>query len=252
MSFDIVQVLNIGVCSVSRSWLMENLTKGIVFTPNVDHFVRLQKDRLFYRAYKNADFILMDSQVVFFLLNMRQKKIIEKISGVDFFPDFCRYHIHNREMKFFFLGGLDDAVHCAAERMNREAGRRMIVGSYSGEKGFENDEAECVKVISLIKESRATVLAVGIGSPGQERWIDRYRPMLNTVDLFFAVGGTFDVLSGKVKRAPVWMQNTGLEWLYRLLQEPRRLFTRYFVTDIRFFYYFLLERLTIYKNPFTD
>ena len=106
MSFDIVQVLNIGVCSVSRSWLMENLTKGIVFTPNVDHFVRLQKDRLFYRAYKNADFILMDSQVVFFLLNMRQKKIIEKISGVDFFPDFCRYHIHNREMKFFFLGGL--------------------------------------------------------------------------------------------------------------------------------------------------
>lgn len=247
-----IKILNIDIYNTTQASLLEELRSGIVFTPNVDHFVRLQKDYLFYHAYKNANYILLDSKIVFSLYNFGRKNIQEKISGVDFFPEFCRYHAKHDGIKVFLLGGLDDAVHRAGERLNRESGRTLVVGSYSGKKGFENDEIESQKIVNIITQSQANVLAVGIGSPQQELWIAKYKFQLPNVNIFFAVGGTFDVLSGKRKRAPVWMQNMGLEWLYRLLQEPRRLFKRYVITDMKFFYYFFLDRLHLYKNPFGD
>lgn len=251
MNVDYTTILNIPVSNVRQEWLLRNLKQGVVFTPNIDHFVRLQKDKLFYHAYKSADYILLDSQVLFLLLK-RGKKILEKISGVDFFPEFCRYNAVNENVRIFLLGGLDNSVHRAAEKINIDAGRNIVVDSYSGVKGFEHDLEECLRIIERIKKSAATVLAVGIGSPQQEIWIQTYKPMLPSVRIFFAVGGTFDILSGKKNRAPVWMQKGGVEWLYRLIQEPRRLFRRYLITDIQFFYYFLLERLHFYKNPFEE
>ncbi|MEW6061642.1 MAG: WecB/TagA/CpsF family glycosyltransferase [Bacteroidota bacterium] len=246
------RILNIEIYNSTQAVLLEELTSGIVFTPNVDHFVRLQNDYHFYNAYKNANYVLLDSKIIFSLYNLGGKRIQEKISGVDFFPEFCRYHAKDNRTKVFLLGGLDDSVHRAGERLNKELGSALVVGSYSGKKGFENDEIESQKVVNIITQSQANVLAVGIGSPQQELWIAKYKFQLPNVNIFFAVGGTFDVLSGKRKRAPVWMQNAGLEWLYRLLQEPRRLFKRYVITDMKFFYYFFLERLHLYKNPFGD
>jgi len=246
------RILNIDIYNSTQEKLLKELTRGIVFTPNIDHLVQLQENELFYRAYKQADVILLDSQVLFYLYRLVGKHFQEKITGVDFFPEFCRYHAKDSRIKVFLLGGLDDSVYRAGERLNQELGRSLVVGSYSGKKGFENDEMESQKIINLINQSQANVLAVGIGSPQQELWIAKYKSQLPEVNIFFAVGGTFDILSGKRKRAPRWMQKAGLEWFYRFMLEPRRLFKRYFITDLNFFYYFLLERLRIYKNPFGE
>jgi N-acetylglucosaminyldiphosphoundecaprenol N-acetyl-beta-D-mannosaminyltransferase len=248
---DFIRVLNINVRNTDSKTLLRELHSGIVFTSNVDHLVNLQKDREFYYAYRHADYVLLDSQILFFLYALVGKRFREKISGVDFFPEFCRYHTANEGVKVFLLGGLDDSVHKAAEKLNGTIGREIIVGSYSAKKGFEGDKDECAKIVEIIARSGATVLAVGVGSPRQEKWIYNYQSQLPSVKLFFAVGGTFDVISGKRRRAPYIMQQLGIEWLFRIFQDPRRLFKRYFIIDVHFFYYFLLERLNLYHDPFT-
>ena len=247
-----VQILNIDILNVEKGLALKQLTKGVVFTPNVDHLVNLQKDLEFYEAYCNAEYKLLDSRVVYFFYYFTKNRIVEKISGVDLFPEYCECHANDSTKTIFLLGGLDEAVHLAAKEINNRVGRKMVVGSISGRKGFETDESACLEIVKAINASGATILAVGIGSPRQEKWINKYRGMLPAVELLFAVGGTFDILSGKKKRAPVIFQFAGLEWLYRLSKEPRRLFSRYIINDSTFVYYYLLECFHMYKNPFSD
>ena len=94
------------------------------------------------------------------------------------------------------------------------------------------------------------MLLVGVGAPKQEKWIMKYRKFLPEIDLFMGLGATIDFEAKTLKRSPRFMQQIGMEWLYRCIQEPKRLFKRYFIDDIRFFYYFGQQLLHIYENPF--
>ena len=91
---------------------------------------------------------------------------------------------------------------------------------------------------------------IGVGAPKQEKWIVKYRQQMPNVNLFLALGATIDFEAGTLQRAPKVWQKIGLEWLFRFLREPRRLFRRYFIDDIKFFYFFAKQLLGIYKNPF--
>lgn len=104
----------------------------------------------------------------------------------------------------------------------------------------------------MVKESEATVQVVCATSPKQEVWITKYKHLMPRVKLFMALGATVDFEAGTIKRCPLWIQKLGMEWFWRFCHEPRRLFKRYWVNDMRFFWYFLKQLLGLYKNPFEE
>ena len=137
----------------------------------------------------------------------------------------------------------------AGKNINRDCGVEVIVKSLSPSYGFENDREECLKIVDIINKSGCTVLAIGVGAPKQELWIDRYRHLLPGVHTFLPVGATIDFQAGVVRRCPSFISNLGLEWLFRLLIEPRRLFKRYLVDDMKIFPLMIKQRLGRYENP---
>ena len=108
---------------------------------------------------------------------------------------------------------------------------------------------ECDEIINIINNTDATVLVVGIGAPRQEIWINTYRKKFRNINVFMALGATIDYEAGTLKRAPEWMSRNGIEWIFRLMQEPSRLWRRYLINDLQFPLYILRQRLGLYKPP---
>lgn len=246
-----VKLLNAAIDNLSMTDLLNKLTQGVVFTPNVDHMVRLQRDREFFDAYQNADYKTCDSKILYYISRLLGSPICEKVSGSDLFPAFYWHHRNNEDVKIFLLGAAEGVAAEAQKRINRKVGREIIVGTHSPSYGFEKSETECQSLVDLINRTDATVLAVGVGSPKQEKFIYKYREQFKTIKIFLAIGATIDFEAGNVSRAPTWISEMGLEWLHRLLSEPRRLWRRYLVEGPAFFWYTLLQLLGLYVEPFT-
>ncbi len=240
-----VNLLNTNIHNISLQELLIQLTNhgGFVVTPNVDHLVKLQEDRELLEVYRKADYRVCDSKIVEKTLKLLGTPIKEKISGSDLFPAFYEYNSHNEDVTIFLLGGAEGIPEKARENINNKVGRNMVVDALSPSFGFEKDEAECLAIIERINESGATVLAVGVGAPKQEKWIAKYRHLLPNVKTFLAIGATIDFEAGNKPRAPKWMSEIGLEWFYRLASEPRRLWRRYLVDSMPFFGLVLLQRM---------
>ncbi len=238
-----VEILNIPIDNISIGDFLRQLKRGVVFTPNVDHLMKLQKDLDFVKAYSKADFRVCDSQVLMFASKFLGKPIQSKISGSDLFPMFCEYHRYNENIKIFLLGGAEGVAARAQERINARIGRRIIVQAHSPSFGFEQDEEECQRIVEMIRQSPANVLVVGVGAPKQEKWIAKYKDQLPSIDIFMAVGAAIDFEAGNKPRAPELISKLGLEWLYRLASEPQRLWKRYLLDDFPFLWLVLKERL---------
>jgi N-acetylglucosaminyldiphosphoundecaprenol N-acetyl-beta-D-mannosaminyltransferase len=246
-----INILDVLIDNLSMLELLEKLKYGgVVYTPNVDHLIKLQKDTEFYHVYSEADYRVCDSQLLMFAARFLNQPLKEKISGSDLFPAFYEYYRHDPSVKIFILGGLAGVATAARRNINQKVGREMVVDSYSPPFGFEEDETECAKIIELIENSGATVLAVGLGAPKQEKWINRYRHQLKHIKTFFAIGATVDFEAGNLARSPQWMSAAGLEWLYRLMSEPKRLWKRYLVEDIVFFGLILRQKLKLSSKSF--
>ncbi|HEY9640109.1 MAG TPA: WecB/TagA/CpsF family glycosyltransferase [Coleofasciculaceae cyanobacterium] len=245
-----VKLLNAFIDNLSMVELLEKLTHGVVYTPNVDHLVKLQTDREFFDAYNSADFRTCDSKILFYVSKLLGSPFKEKVSGSDLFPAFCNYHKNNKDISIFLLGAREGIAREAQQRINAKVGRQIVTGTHSPSFGFEKDEAECDRIIELINASGATVLAVGVGAPKQEKFIYKYRDRFQHVKIFLAIGATIDFEAGNVARAPKWISDLGLEWFYRLISEPRRLWKRYLVEGPTFFWYVLLQVVNLYVNPF--
>lgn len=244
-----VKILNVAIDNLTQDQLLEKLEEGIVFTPNVDHLVKLQQDPDFVQVYQTANYRICDSKILYYVSRFLGTPIQEKISGSDLFPAFYTYHQDNPDVRIFLLGAKEGVARRAQQKINAKVGREIIVGAYSPSFGFEKNEEECQKIIQLIQQSDATVLAVGVGAPKQEKWIAKYRQQLPNIKIFLAIGATIDFEAGNVKRAPKWMSEVGLEWLYRLLSEPTRLWKRYLIDDTHFFWLVLKQKLNLYKVP---
>lgn len=247
------QILNIGIDNLPLSECLQRFKKGVLFTPNVDHLIKLQTDREFYDNYLKADLVVCDSKIVQYASRFLGEPIVEKISGSDFFPAFYTYHRNNPEIRIFLLGTASgEIVEAAKDKINGDCGRNIVVEAHSPSFGFENDVKENLWICDRINQSGATVLAMGVGSPKQEKWIMRYKDKIPGVTIFMGIGATIDFEAGHVKRAPKWMSDAGLEWLYRILIEPRRLWKRYLIDDMPFFWLILKQKLGIYKNPWKN
>uniref|UniRef100_UPI0025FE3C9A WecB/TagA/CpsF family glycosyltransferase n=1 Tax=Neptunomonas sp. TaxID=1971898 RepID=UPI0025FE3C9A len=142
----------------------------------------------------------------------------------------------------FYLGAKDDVVTKTGEVMQAQHPQLTIAGTHHGY--FWDDEQA---VVEQIKASGARLLFVAITSPKKENFINRWKDELG-VDFVMGVGGTFDVVAGKVSRAPIWMQRNGLEWLYRVIQEPRRMWKRYLVTNSQFAWLLVQAKLGFLKD----
>lgn len=248
-----VNLLNIHIHNLTMLELLDKLRfGGIVLTPNVDHLMKLQNNKDFYCVYQEADYIVCDSKILLYVSKLLGTPIKEKISGSDLFPAFYNYYKNYEAIKIFLLGGTGETTKKAQDKINFNTGRDIVIASYSPPFGFEKDEQECQKIVELINKSGATVLAIGVGAPKQEFWIYKYKHQLKNVKIFLAIGATINFEAGDVKRAPKWMSEVGLEWLYRLSCEPRRLWKRYLIDSLPFIWLIFKQKFRIYKNPWSE
>lgn len=244
--------LNVDIDNVGFEEFIENLTDGLVVTPNADHLIKLQKDHTFYTSYQQADHIVCDSKILKVLSKFLkpQAPIKEQIAGSDLFPAFCDYHKDNTEtVKVFLLGGSEETVKIAQDKINKRTGSNIVVAGYSPPFGFEQNDAENKKIVELVNGSGATVLAMGVGAPKQENWLAKHRRELTGVRILMAIGATIEFEAGGLARAPKWMTKSGLEWVYRLFQEPKRMFRRYILEDTAILWLTLKQKLGLYKDP---
>lgn len=245
-----IDFLNIQIQVTTQQELLKRLDKGVLITPNVDHLVKLQKDKDFYDVYQKAEWVVCDSKILYLMSKLLKEPLPEAIPGSSFFTAYYMYHKNDQNCKIFLLGAAEGIAEKAMKNINEKVGRRIVVGAHSPSYGFEKNEQECEELVRIVNESGANVLLVGVGAPKQEKWIMKYRDRMSGVDVFMALGATIDFEAGTLKRAPKVWQKCGMEWLYRVIKEPKRLFKRYFVDDMQFFYYFTLQLLGLYKNPF--
>ncbi len=245
-----IDFLNIKIQVTTQQELLRNLKKGALITPNVDHLVKLQKDEDFYRVYQQAEWVVCDSKILYLMSKLLKEPLPEAIPGSSFFTAYYMYHKDDPNCKIFLLGAAEGIAEKARQNINKKVEREIVVGAHSPSYGFEKNEKECEELVRIVNESGANVLLVGVGAPKQEKWIMKYRDRMPNVDVFMALGATIDFEAGTLKRAPEIWQKCGMEWLYRALKEPKRLFKRYFVDDMQFFYYFGKQLLGTYKNPF--
>jgi exopolysaccharide biosynthesis WecB/TagA/CpsF family protein len=241
-----VNILGTEIDNLTTSELLKELgnTGGLVVTPNVDHLIRLRRDQEFQRVYSMAQYCVCDSKIVQFASYFLGQPIREKVSGSDFFPAFYQYNADNPEIRIFLLGAQPGVAQIAQQKINAKVGRQIVVEVYSPPFGFENDPVECQKIIELVNQSEATVLALGLGTPKQEKWLAHYRNQLSSIKIFLAIGATIDFEAGHVRRSPKWMSEMGLEWLFRLSLEPKRLWRRYLVESLPFFWLVLQQKLS--------
>lgn len=204
-----------------------------VVTPNSDIVVKMQDDMELKEICDKADLILTDGQILVKLSRYLGNPIKERVCMTDFVWDIFDLAIE-KKYKVFLFGGKEDVLSKAMEKIKKQLPELNIVDSYSPPFGFEKNKVLLEDANRRIKDSNADILIVFLGCPKQEKFIyqnkDKYQ-----VPISITMGGCVDFIAGKVKRAPRWMQNIGLEWFYRFLQEPKRMFRRYFVDDIRIF-----------------
>lgn len=244
-----IKILNVEIDNISQREVLEQLKQGVLVTPNVDDMMKHQRDEEFHRYAIQAEYCVCDSKILLLASKLIGQPLKEAIPGSSFFPQYCEYH-KNDNTKIFLLGAKEGVGEEAKKRINKRIGREIVVDTYSPPFGFEKDEKECEHIVDLLKASEANVVLVGLGNPKQTKWIYKYKERLTNIDLFLALGATIDFEAGNIKRAPKLFQMLALEWFYRLIKEPKRMYRRYLIEDMPFFWLLIKQKLGKYKNPF--
>jgi N-acetylglucosaminyldiphosphoundecaprenol N-acetyl-beta-D-mannosaminyltransferase len=245
-----VRLLNVDVDDVAMDELVETFRQGVMLTLHVDMIMKLQKDADFYRLLPKFDVVTCDSQILTVAARLLGNPLRERVSGSDYFPRFYTRYRDDPSMTVFICGGAPGVADIARRNVNAKVGREMVVGTNSPSRDFESRPAEIERVIDEINASRATVLVVGLGAGRQEKFIFRYRDRLTGIKLFLPLGGTIDYEAESLRRPPSWITNVGLEWLYRLVREPRQRWRRYIVHQPPFLYLLARQLVGVYRNPF--
>ena len=205
---------------------------GWLLTPNLDILRQVVVDPEIRQLCEGADVVVADGMPLIWASHLQGTPLAERVTGSNLIGHICGA-CAERGRKVFLLGGVPGAADGAAEALIDRNPGLDIVGRYCPPFGFEGDETEIERMVAAIRDSEADVIFVALGFPKTERLIQRIRHA-RPEGWWIGVGISFSFLSGHVSRAPEWMQNSGLEWLHRLVQEPRRLARRYLVDDLPF------------------
>ena len=219
--------------------LLKDGGRHYVVTPNVDHVVRLQKDPEFLEAYRGASLVMPDGMPVVWASRLLGKRLKQRITGTDLIPEVCRLAVEGG-YSVFFLGGNPGVAEKAAENLKRSHPGLKMAGSYAPPFGFERDPAGNEETVRRVNQAGPDVVFIALGAPKQEKWIWRNAGRLQ-FRLALCIGSGLDYPAGLARRAPAWMQRCGLEWLWRVGLEPRRLARRYLIEDTAFLAIFFRE-----------
>lgn len=198
----------------------------------------------FGNIIRQFDLICPDGMPIVWSLNLqltRENRLTERVCGPTLMLKVFEKTAEDRRFSHYVLGGKQDTIDKMLARLEAKFPTAQIAGSYSPPFGEWSDE-EKKNIIDQIKDSGANMIWVGLGCPKQERWIIENKHQLPK-GVYFAVGAAFTFHSGEIPQAPLFIQQSGFEWLYRLLMEPRRLFRRYLVFNTLFIYYLLKDAM---------
>lgn len=234
------RLLNITIDNLSMSEAINEIEakiirkeKAYIVPVNVDVIVKSDKDTVLKKILDKADMVLVDGKPLIWISKWLKRPIKEKISGSDLVPKLCQTAAE-KGYKIFIVGGKDGVADSARANLERDLKKIKIVGTYSPPLGFESDADELSRTNQKINDVNPDIVIACFGCPKQEKWVyENYQKYNAFVSI--CAGATVDFLAGNVKRAPKWMSEHGLEWFYRFVQEPRRLFKRYFVDDLKIF-----------------
>ena len=206
---------------------------------NVAKLVNMQNDLVLSNSIRECDIINIDGMGIVLGARFLGYNIPERVAGIDLFLKLISMSA-KKNYPIYLLGSKDEVVKNTATKLRLLYPKINIAGYHHGY-FWENEE----EIVKKIKVSGAKLLFVAITSPKKENFINRWKEKLG-VTFVMGVGGTFDVISGKINRAPLWMQKYGLEWFFRIIQEPRRMWKRYLVTNTKFL--IMLVRHKFSKN----
>lgn len=210
-----------------RRWVREpRWDCRYIVTPNIDHVVLLQEHAALRAAYRDAALVLADGWPVVTASRLLGRPLPERVAGSDLVPALLHIATASTPLRLFLLGAAPGVGLRAAAKIKRVHPHVEIVGVDSPPLGFERSAEENHRLVELIRRAEPDLLVVGLGAPKQELWVHRHRERLHA-KVALCVGATIDFLAGEKTRAPHWLQQARLEWLHRLLSEPRRLGPRY-------------------------
>ena len=214
--------------------------KILVITPNVDHIVTLKQSPALYETYQKSKLLLPDGMPIVWLSKLLPGSgLRSRISGTDFLYAICN-NKYSQSVTIGLVGGLPGVAEKAKENLERQFSNIKVMGCYSPPFGFESDDTECKKIVGLCNQWKADILCICVGAPKQEIWAAKYLEQLDCKAIL-CIGGAIDMAAGIVNRALKFIQNIGMEWFWRLIQEPGRLWKRYLIKDSSFILYALCE-----------
>ena len=216
-----------------------------VVTPNAQHILTLQKDAHFREIYRKAFLVVPDGVSLLWAAKFLQTPLKGRVNGTDLFERLCTIAAE-KGLKIFLLGGRPGAAEKAQHTLQARHPGLKIVDTHCPPYGFESNPAELALINSKIKKAAPHILFVGLGAPKQEYWIYNNYQQLG-IPISVGIGVSFEMVADMVKRAPVWMQKRGLEWFFRLIVEPRRLWQRYIIGNPLFILLVLKQRLVLSK-----
>lgn len=241
-----VNILNTSINNLTMSETLKIVHKAIVEDKQIHHvvvnagkIVAMQKDLELRKSVNQSDLINADGQAVVWASKILNKPLKERVAGIDLMTNLVEKAYQNN-WKIFFFGAKEEVVKAVVDKYTSLYSKDIIAGYRNGY--FKKEEE--AKIAKEISDSGANILFVAISSPTKENFLYQNKKLLKKVNFIMGVGGSFDVVAGKVKRAPIWMQKSGLEWFYRFLQEPKRMWKRYLIGNSKFIWLVFKEKFS--------
>lgn len=240
-----VDILGVNIAAINMEWLIEFTEKNIkelsgkyFCVTNVHCVVTASENEEYKKIQNNAVLAMPDGAPLSFIGGKKGFSDMQRTTGPDYMEEIFKISAKHG-YKHFFYGSTDDTLKKLEAKLKNKYEELKIVGMYSPpfrELTLEED----AEIINLINKSNPDFIWVGLGAPKQETWMYNHQNKVN--GLMVGVGAGFDYFAGNIKRAPMWMQKCSLEWLYRLIQDPKRLFKRYIITNTKFLFKILFNK----------
>ena len=224
-------------CETISGWVHSRQKTYVCVAP-VSTIVDCQRDMQYKEIVNNAGMTTPDGMPLVWLGKIRGEKVIERTYGPDLMLRLCQVS-QEKGYRHYFYGGSPETIQLLSRRLKDQFPKLNIVGSYSPPfRDIRGQESE--DVLKHIDSTNPDILWVGLGSPKQDYWMHQHRSRLN-VPVMIGIGAAFDFLAGTKRQAPAWMRRCGLEWFFRFLCEPRRLWRRYLIGNTQFIYLLIKE-----------
>ena len=244
-----IEILNIGIHNLTRDEALEYVTQmaqsdrpHLICTPNVDYIVKAQRDEKLRAIINTAHLTIGDGMGVVYASHILGNPLKMNVGGRLMVPEICKM-AEERGLKVYLLGGKPGVADRARAQLEQNFPELIISGVHHGY--FSENEEKTI--IDKVKDSGCDILFLALGTPKQEEWMAKNQFALN-VPVTIGVGSSLDRISGDFRSPPKWMTDIGLEWFFRIFQDPWRLGKRYLIEDPIFFFWILKARFNLLRR----